>query len=53
MGVVLVFLFRSMTRHLRKVSGHGRSGMAASTAAKDGTADTARGNGPADSPKES
>jgi len=48
MGVVLVFLFRSMTKHLRKVSGNGRSGMAASTGAKDGATDTARGNGTAD-----
>jgi hypothetical protein len=53
MGVVLVFLFRSMTKHLRKVSGNGRSGMAASAAAQDGPADTAWGNGPADRPKDS
>jgi len=53
MGVVLVFLFRSMTKHLRKVSGNGRSGMAASSAAKDGAADTARGNGRTDSSKDS
>ena len=28
MGIILVFLFRSMTRHLRKVSGTGRGGPA-------------------------
>jgi hypothetical protein len=53
MGVVLVFLFRSMTKHLRKVSGNGRSGMAASATAKDDATDAAWGNGQADSSKDS
>ena len=49
MGIILVFLFRSMTKHLRKVSGNGRDGTAASSAPKDGAADAAWGNGTADS----
>jgi hypothetical protein len=53
MGIILVFLFRSMSKHLRKVSGNGRDGIAASSAPKDGATDTAWGNGPADSQRDS
>jgi hypothetical protein len=44
MGVVLVFLFRSMAKHLRKVSGTGRggpSGQPEGPASSAATADTA------------
>ena len=47
MGVILVFLFRSMSKHLRKVSGNGRTTMAASPAVKDSATDAAWGNGAA------
>jgi hypothetical protein len=39
MGVILVFLFRSMTKHLRKVSGISKPGSA-------GPADAAASQGP-------
>jgi len=47
MGVILVFLFRSMSKHLRKVSGNGRDVMAASTAVNDSPNDAGWGDAPA------
>ena len=47
MGIILVFLFRSMSKHLRKVSGNGRNGVAASSAVADSVTDTAWRNDPA------
>ena len=50
MGVILVFLFRSMTKHLRKVSGNGRGDMAGSSASAPApkTADPPWGGDPGD-----
>lgn len=48
MGIILVFLFRSMAKHLRKVSGTGKAGLPGPAGAAGGGPGQAQAVAPAD-----